>query len=543
MKDRVPESDNLCPIRVGSSIKSRIRTSPTTIRRERERYADLKKLTLRLIKNIEESNDDEKSKLGFSRSETPLKIKLIAAEAKKALSLSENAQANHFRHGRRSKPSSLSTGNTKCSQTSSFYSAVEVLDDAETLSTSSFSKYFCSNEHLSKHDYGKTTTLSWCFLLPFLPFLLIYSSVRQMLELCWLYTKSFVKRTSSYIVEVCCLKEYICSDDEGTTISSSEVEKSIDFESDFVDNLVYIDHAVERLLSNVNSWKGRRTNCVSKLFPLAKSISQVNKCDHIFVEVFAKILQEVEKTFYCCQSDLEEKESNIRASEYRLHLYFGELVNLRGHNTFLLNRVARLQDENEKLKKNDDRERNAKVLYQERARKAEHYIQVIRKTSAEICAQTNTLLLKKENQLTDAQQDVNNYRSQVEHLEQELDSLVNLLYGCEGKLMGYEEKSSNCTCGAFGQFMCSNPVEDYSEKQPFEVTCENPTDLIVSSRPMRLEAMNCPADTSIDFTLGEEARLLTLECKEDIDYFEKLGEESEQEQMRVQAELEVSYNN
>jgi len=542
MKDRVPESENLFPIRVGSSIKSRIRPSPTTMRRERKRYADLKKLTLRLIENIEESTDDEKSTLGFSRSETPLKIKLIAAEAKKALSISENAQVNHFRHGRRSKPLSLSTGNTKRSPESSFYSAVEVGDDTETLSTSSFSKYFCSNEHLSKHDYRKTTTLSWCFLVPFLPFLFIYSSVCQMLELCWIHTKSFLKRTSSYLVEVCCSKEYICSDDEGTTISSSELGKSIDFESDFADNLVYIDYTVESLLSKGNSWKGRKNNCVPKLFPLAKSISQVNKCDHIFVEVFVQILQEVEKIYDCCQSDLQEKIMNIRASEYRLHLYFGELVNLRGHNTFLLNRVARLQDENEKLKKNDDRERNAKVLYQKRARKAEHYIQVIRKTSAEICAQTNTLLLKKENQLTDAQQDVNNYRSQVDHLEQELDSLVNLLYGCEDKLMGYEEKSLNCTCGAFGQFMCSNPVEVYSEKQPFEVTCENPTDLIVSSIPMRLEAMNCPADTSVDFTLGEEARLLTLECKEDIDYFEKLGEESEQEQKRAQAELEVRYN-
>ena len=231
-----------------------------------------------------------------------------------------------------------------------------------------------------------------------------------------------------------------------------------------------------------------------------------------------------------------------RLAKSKLHSMCGDLQNCREHNTFLQTRLHHLENENQSMKHNSNKNRRKLKVYQKKVRDAEHELNLMRRTSAQICSETNTLHLNRENELADAIRERNDYCNQVQHLQTEVDSLVDLLYRCEDKLIFYE-RLTNESCSPQKRHVENVEKLQYSQaNEEYGDNCLKNENIIIAS-PLKQHQQNEILDISFDSfkdSPGATAKRALVACIKDMDSFEKKFS-FDQDRLKVEQELRVSF--
>ena len=230
-----------------------------------------------------------------------------------------------------------------------------------------------------------------------------------------------------------------------------------------------------------------------------------------------KLLEEVEKT---------------RTAERNLHVVHSDFMNHRYRNMYLMNRINKLEDDSTSMSEQSEKYRKCLKSLQKRTKKAEHKFDLMKRTSAQIFSETNTLCLRKENELAESVHENERNLRRINELESEVDSLVDLLYKCEDKLVSYDQLLLSSPCKLE---MISSPREqDLDERKISEKNCDGKQ----HDTPLAKREINLSID-SITESPGVQAKLALVDCINDMDTFEKRFS-FEDDRLEVEAELRVS---
>ena len=262
--------------------------------------------------------------------------------------------------------------------------------------------------------------------------------------------------------------------------------------------------------------------------------------DEYLSDMILRIEDRIENLHTVMQSRLASEASKVIAAEFNLDISS--------------NNVAHLQEQNilcsEKLKGLESNERLIETLYS-RADHAEREVELMRQVCAQTCAHANTMCLRMEHELVDAREAAATYFQQLQELDSELDSVVDMLHAVEARLKEYEKLSESSEI--------QYDLEGISESQvlmpfPYYPVEIDDTSVFSATENTDMISNNLSTNNQIDgsyyrnksfdesLNLGEHAKNALVACIEDMSMFEKEAEEKfAEERHALEIELNVSF--